>query len=302
MVPEVTILIPTCNRPEALAASLSLLGPQVSPGASVEIRICDDSDTDGTRDMLAKDFPQVIRIPGPRRGPGANRNAGAETALGRWLVFLDDDVLPHAAYFSAMLAAMRDPANGGHVLAGATFRSGADKDSLLFESPHYDRPVGLPPSCNFAMPREVFLASGGFDERFRHSFEDMEFFARLERSGVRRRFVKEAAVDHPIRRLPPPAALARRWEARVISGFDSGASAPGLLWRLPRHVFLVILARFRGRKPDGASLLAAGIFVAEFFLTVVRLPGWLLKYRAQPVSSFWSGQMAKGHRQPGFGL
>ena len=302
MASEVTILIPTCNRPEALAACLRLLVPQLPPDDSVGVIVCDDGDKTETRDMLARDFPFAARIPGPRRGPGANRNAGAVAARGRWIIFLDDDVLPHPGFLACYLAAIEDPRTDDCVLVGATFRSGENTGSMLWESPHYAGTDVLPPSCNFAISREAFITQGGFDERFRISFEDMEFFSRLKLAGVPVHYLQGAAVDHPVRPLPPAGSLASRWEARVISAFDAGAGSFGLVWRLPKHVFMVILSRFRGRKICAESIRAAGLFAGEFFITLACLPGWLLKYRALPRSRFWADHVDKGNGPPHFGL
>ena len=302
MAPEVTILIPTCNRPEALAACLRLLAPQLPVDGSVEIVVCDDGDKCETRDMLQRDFPQAVRVAGPRRGPGANRNAGAGSARGGWVIFLDDDVLPHPGFLPCYLAAIGDPRMAGSALVGPTFRSGENKDSILWESPHYAGTGVLPPSSNFAISREAFVGLGGFDERFRISFEDMEFFSRLKLAGVPVHYLQEAAVDHPVRPLPPAGTLARRWEARVISAFDAGATSFGLVWRLPKHVLMVILSRFRGRNFSTGSIRAAGLFAGEFFITLIHLPGWLLKYRAMPRSCFWVDQVDKGNGPPRFGL
>jgi GT2 family glycosyltransferase len=177
------------------------------------------------------------------------------------------------------------------------------KDSLLWEAPRSASETELlPPSCNFAIPREIFLRSGGFDERYRLSFEDMEFFARMRHSGVKIRYVPAAAVEHPSRPLPGPSSLANRWEARVISSLDFGAPSTHVLLRLPKHILLVILSRFRGRAISVDSLKAATVYAGEFVLALIRLPLWLRKYSTAPRSTFWTAQTAAGKSPPRFGL
>lgn len=294
----VTILIPTRNRPKDLERCLELLAGQLPE--STEILVCDDSSNEETKALLESKFPSVRRQEGPRSGPGANRNAGAKNARGKWIVFLDDDCLPQPALLASYLSAMT---GGGDILAGPTIRSDAMKDSLLWEAPRSAAPDELlPPSCNFAIRRELFLECGGFDERYRISFEDMEFFARLRGLGATIRYVPEAAVEHPSRPLPGPSSLANRWEARVISSLDFGAPAGQVLLRLPRHVLLVILSRFRGRRLSPDSLRAAAVFAAEFLITVCRLPFWLAKYNPAPRSPYWTAQAAAGKAPPRFGL
>src|SRR5215204_1583505 len=112
----ISIVIPTCDRPEFLSACLAALasgrqvGMQISgeePGASdsqacgqrvsagiYEVIVSDDSYKVGTRQMVESQFPWVHWRSGPRRGPAANRNSGARAGHGRWLIFIDDDCVP----------------------------------------------------------------------------------------------------------------------------------------------------------------------------------------------------------------
>jgi GT2 family glycosyltransferase len=296
--PAATILIPTRNRPDDLRKCLRLLFDQLPDG--FEILICDDSSNDLTKKLVETEFPSVTRAEGPRIGPGANRNTGAKKARGKWIVFLDDDCLPQPGLLSAYVAAM---AHGDEVLAGPALRSDSMKDSLLWEAPRSASETELlPPSCNFAIPRKMFLESGGFDERYRVSFEDMEFFARLRHSGINIRYVPGAAVEHPSRPLPGPSSLANRWEARVISSLDFGAPPAHVLLRLPKHILWVILSRYRGRSLNADTLKATAVYIGEYFFSLIRLPFWLKKYQAAPRSAFWKAQAEAGKAPPKFGL
>jgi len=301
--PLASLIIPTRNRPGPLDSCLGILSPQIPADGSVELIICDGSPGDETRQMLEKKHPSARWIRGPRRGPGANRNTGAESANGEWLIFLDDDCVPHPGFLGAYLDTIRTrSADGARVLTGSTLSGPEVSRSLLWESPHFTGGTGLPPSCNFAIQRKLFLASGGFDERFLISFEDMEFFDRLVRSGETFSHVGTAAADHPARPLPPPSTLADRWEARVISTFDLGASPSAILRFLPRHVAAVILSRFRDRKTCSDKARAATVFLGEFLLVLWRLPGWLKKHGDGPRSAFWADQVRAGKCPRRFGL
>jgi len=304
--PKISLIIPTRNRVSELARCLSLLMVQLPNDGSMDVHVCDDSDdSDGgeTAEMLAQRFPVAKRHVGSRSGPGANRNLGARVAIGDWLIFLDDDCLPRAGLVASYLteiSAAEPEAN--RVLSGPVLRNDLMKDSLLWEAPHNPEDHELPPSCNFAMPRKTFLEAGGFDERFRRSFEDMELFARLRALEIPFWFVAEAAVDHPSRPIPHPSKLALRWESRVISSFDFGANVSAILWLLPKHILLVILSRFRGRKPSTENLRAGGIFLAEFAITMSLLPSWIRRYHSAPRSAFWAEQVKKGKAPWRFGL
>lgn len=300
--PSVSVIIPTCQRPKELRHCLETLLVQLPPDQNVEVLVCDDSADDRTKDLVAAEFPRVKRLPGPRRGPAKNRNAGARAATGDWLIFLDDDCEPRPDFLSAYLKVMNTmPLDETVALEGATHRIGTD-ESLLTEAPHNPN-GGCLISCNFAIPRNIFLKSNGFDERFPMAvFEDTEFAARLQVSGGRIVFVRDAAVDHPLRPGAPAEKLARRWEARVISTYDFGGTTAQVAYRLPRHILLVILSRFRGKKWSMDNFKAAFVFMKEYLLVLWMMPGWLQKYRGEPRSPFWVEQEKLGKTPPKLGL
>jgi GT2 family glycosyltransferase len=298
----VSVIIPTCNRTNELHDCLSRLVPQLPPDGSTTVFLCDDGRNDKTKSMVSEKFPVVRWSQGPRRGPAANRNFGARQADGDWLIFLDDDCNPREGFLAAYLKQMELAGPEPRVaLEGATIRPIA-KPSLLWEAPHNPE-GGVLISCNFAIPRRVFLECGGFDERYpAANFEDTEFDLRIRIKGVKVVFVREATVDHPLRPLPEPAKLARRWESRVVSTYEFGASSGQVLWHLPRHIAMVILSRLRGRKLDGDTRRAALMFLQEFLLTLWYLPGWLRKHRGVPRSEFWTEQVGLGNAPKRFGL
>jgi len=301
--PSISLIIPTRNRAPELAMCLSLLLEQLPSDGSLDVHVCDDSDGVETAEMLAHGFPDAKRHAGSRTGPGANRNLGAREAMGEWLIFLDDDCLPSAHLVASYRTAIAKISGEQRVaLAGATHRTGDGKHSLLWEAPHSPTGIEAPPSCNFAMRRSLFADVGGFDERFRTAFEDMEFFSRIARLGCEIVFVPDAAVEHPSRPIPSASKLANRWEPRVVSTFDFGASTAQVAFRLPIHIVLVVLSQFRGRRLSRETILAAWIFLTEIAIAFWRLPGWVLKYRRQPRSTFWIDQVQKKNAPPKFGL
>ncbi|SRR5258705_6787295 len=299
---SVSIIIPTCNRTTELRDCLSSLLPQVPSDGSTTVLVCDDGKDGKTKAMMNQEFPMVQWNEGPRRGPAANRNFGARQADGDWLIFLDDDCNPRPGFLAAYFKQMELLGNDARVaLEGATFRTVANP-SLLWEAPH-NPDGGVLISCNFAMPRRLFIECGTFDERYpAANFEDTEFDIRVRIKGVKVIFVRDAAVDHPLRPLPEAAKLARRWESRVVSTYEFGASTAQVIWHLPRHIALVILSRFRGRKLDRDNLKAAWVMFKEFLLTLWYLPGWLRKHQGVPRSPFWTEQIRLGNAPYRFGL
>lgn len=301
MTEGVTLIIPTYQRPKELSECLARVMPQAVI-AGAEILICDDSADEETRGMLSRECPEVRYLAGPRRGPAANRNAGARAAHGEWLIFLDDDCEPNERFLDAYLEALaKHSAEEDIAFEGATIRKGTN-DSLLTEAPH-NPDGGALISCNFGISRRAFLEAGAFDERFpMAAFEDTEFAARWSLKGGKVLFLPEAAVEHPLRSAPSAGKLARRWESRVISTYDFGGTTAQVAWRLPRHVLLVILSRFRGKSWSWDNLKAVFVFAAEFLIFLTLLPGWLMKYHAQPRSTFWVEQQKLGRAPRKLGL
>lgn len=297
-----SIIIPTFNRPEALAICLRALSSQVAASSDVEVLVLDDGTEVVTRDLVRGEFPWANWHSGPRRGPAANRNHGACLAQGFWLIFLDDDCIPGSRYLRAYLKAMRRAvSNNSCVLLGPTVCPD-DRRSLLQEAPHNPQGSALI-SCNFAICRELFLELGGFDERFPvAAFEDTDFEARLHATGCAVHFIPDAAVNHPLRNIPNAKKLALRWEARVISALDLGVSPYALLVRLPEHVFKVIVSRFRNQACAPDTIRAALRFTGEFSWLLFFLPGWIRRHAYAQRSPFWASVVAEGRGPSRYGL
>jgi GT2 family glycosyltransferase len=296
---QATIIIPTCNRPDDLERCLRVLQPQLQEHPC-EVIVSDDSRDDRTQKFLAAEFPTIKIALGPRCGPGANRNAGARLASGEWLIFIDDDVIPSLGFLRAYMAAFENATNKAvfHGLTVATPK----KTSLVWEAPEVLAPLQCFPSCNFAIRRALYAQSGGFDERFNPSFEDMEFASRLKGLGYACGFVVTAAVQHPLRPLPSAKKLAQRWEPRLISALDLGASQAVLPYLLTRHVALVIASRFRGARLCWDNLKAALVFTGEFAWFLLLLPSWLCRHSKAKRSPFWELQRTLGKTPLRFGL
>ncbi len=299
--PSISIIIPTCRRPHLLVRCVTALLPQISQRQDVNVLICDDGSDDETRSVLEREHPEVPWYRGPHNGIGANRNFGVTLTSADWLIFVDDDCVPRPGFFAAYENAIAERGDSLEVLLdGATFSVPA-QHSLYWEAPHNTDGGDVLISCNFAIPRRLFLEAGGFDPRFRVSFEDTEFSARLRALGVGMMFVPGAAVDHPVRKTPGGAVRGRRWESRVISSYDFGARPWQILCRLPRHVALVILSRFRNEKLSLENAIAAGVFLHEFLYFLLHLPFWILKHRGSH-STFWTNPAGRKHFPPRFGL
>lgn len=208
----ISIIIPTCNRNDLLAQCLDCLAPGKQKGGKIEgatsdsrsitasftyeVIVTDDSSKSSAQEIIARDYPWVRWVAGPRRGPAANRNNGAKHARGEWLVFTDDDCLPNSEFLSAYWNAA--VGNGALVLEGKTSPSGI-RTRVDMECPANESGGNLW-SCNMAIRKFLFFELEGFDCNFPGpAMEDTDLHVRLLKAGKVIKFVPEALVLHPWR-------------------------------------------------------------------------------------------------------
>ena len=115
--PDISVIIPTHNRPASLLRLLHALREGTFPASRFEAVVVADGCTDDTATVARNvpfPFPVEVLEQNPGRGAGAARNLGATHANGELLVFLDDDVEPlptllaehHRAHAEAGVAAV----------------------------------------------------------------------------------------------------------------------------------------------------------------------------------------------------
>ena len=185
--PDVTVVIRTKDRRGLLREALASVAAQ--EGVRLEVVVVNDGGEE-VSDVVAA-------VPGlsarhvaldPPRGRAGAANAGAEAAHGRFLHFLDDDDLLLPGGLGALVAA----AGEGEVVYGrveATRWSGTGEGSLRVPFRSFAEPFDATALLleNFIplnaplLPREAFLAAGGFDAALGR-FEDWDLFLRLSRA------------------------------------------------------------------------------------------------------------------------
>jgi GT2 family glycosyltransferase len=277
---RLSVVIPTRQRDHHLRRCLERLDPVVQR-ADAEIVVTDDGNSESTRRMIEAEFPAVRWVAGPQRGPAANRNHGASVTTGELLVFVDDDVVPSAGLLRAYLAAHTPEV---HVYEGRTTCEAGLRSP--FESAPINETGGWLWSCNMMLRRSLWQSMGGFDEAFRFPhMEDVAFRERIRALGHEIRFVPDAVVDHPPRRIPGLRARARQHESHFIYSYKYLGSRPS------RLQFLIDRARYMfhliGQRPKSAdSVQALASFSAEAVLVFARWRTWDAQFQglgAHPV-------------------
>ena len=195
----VSIIIPTCNRPDLLRVCLAAVADAIAAieMTAVEVIVTDDSADDRTQNLVARSYSWARWIRGPRRGPAANRNNGVRASHGAWLLFTDDDCIPAATWLLAYVKAMQAHPEC-NIFEGKTI---ADRQRLRLDEESPVNPTGgYLWSCNMAVRRDTFNLLGGFCETFPYAaMEDVDFRLRLHEHAEVFLFVADGVVCHPYR-------------------------------------------------------------------------------------------------------
>ncbi len=213
--PQVSVVVPTHDRPERLAAVLAGLRAQTLAAEAFEVIVVDDgSVTAGTQELLAEEpLRGALRLRSVRhasaRGTSAGRNSGWREAQAPLVAFTDDDCVPQASWLSEALAVSRR--HSGAIVQGRTEPNPAElghrgvfSRTICVDSlgPQYE-------ACNIFYPRALLERVGGFDETFGlfSAGEDTDLAWRALEAGSPTAFAPDAVVFHAVHELGPLRTL-----------------------------------------------------------------------------------------------
>ena len=88
---QLSVVIPAFNEAELIEGCLTTVRAALNalPGVASEVVVVDNASTDRTATLAEQSGALVVRE--PHRQIGRARNAGAATARGEWLLFIDAD-------------------------------------------------------------------------------------------------------------------------------------------------------------------------------------------------------------------
>jgi glycosyltransferase involved in cell wall biosynthesis len=203
---DFSVIVPFYNRLEALAECLDSLARLGYPPDRFEAILVDDGGEERADHLVSgyRDRLCVRLLRQAHAGPAAARNLGASHAGGAWLAFTDSDCMPAEDWLdrlAAALGAAEGSAVGGRVVntlpSVFSIASQWQSDYLISYSGAASGRTAFFTTNNFALPRESFFASGGFDTNYRQpGGEDREFCRRWVRQGRRLCWAPEAVVRH----------------------------------------------------------------------------------------------------------
>jgi len=198
----ICIIVTTFNRRDTTKRFLESLMRQLEKySTSATVVLIDDASSDGTPEMVLKEFPRVMLL----RGTGQLYWAGgvrlavnhlSERLIGfRGILLINDDVVLADGSISSMIkiAETHGALIGGTVAthSGEIESSGSSLGLICKPKPKLKIANGTVQDCDLLpghimyIPMSVYRTLGGFDEKLPYRFIDLEFSLRAKRSGFR---------------------------------------------------------------------------------------------------------------------
>ncbi len=197
----ISVIIPTYNSAKTIAQTIEAIQNQEYLSIKPEIIIVDDGSKDETLNIIRK-FERIKIISQPNSGPATARNKGASIANGDILVFTDSDTVPHKDWLKHLTKPFENTAISaatGTYSIENSYSKLAELIQYEIENKHnkYGEFVAFGGTYNLALRKSLFLAIGGFNEKYRYaSGEDVDICYKILNKGYKIKFVKEAVVGH----------------------------------------------------------------------------------------------------------
>lgn len=204
-----SVVVATHNRLRLLGRCLESLLAQDYPHP-YEVVVVDDGSSDGTEDMIRRDFPQVRYLYQEQRGPAAARNLGLTMSQNEIIAFTDDDCLVATDWLKRLASGYKRHPEvagvGGYMEAPEELlRSNpfAQYERYISRQVHgvgeeeylggFECPAGA--TNNISYRRQVLEEVGGFDESFPYpAGEDADLKWRICSRGYKLLYVPVKAT------------------------------------------------------------------------------------------------------------
>jgi GT2 family glycosyltransferase len=223
-----SVILVNYKVPEFLCEALKSLR-HVELYERTEIIVVDNASNDHSRRLIDKEFPEVIWIQLKKNfGFGKACNIGAQSAKGKYILFLNPDTVVGADTLKSSLnfmqshpeAGMMGPKilNSDGTLQASCRRSQPSPSiafyhfsglsslfpkskrfgryHLTFMDPDEAAPVDAISGSFMVVPRQLFLDIGGFDERFFMYGEDLDLCWRIIEKGYKVWYNPEIQIVH----------------------------------------------------------------------------------------------------------
>jgi|YNPNPStandDraft_1061719.scaffolds.fasta_scaffold14535_4 GT2 family glycosyltransferase len=268
---SISIVIVSWNTQEALRECLARI-PQAAGGLRSEVIVVDNDSSDGSPEMVRREFPWATCIQLARNvGFACGANVGIRCSHGPYVLLLNPDVRPAPGSIAELVRFLEDHKGEIQVVGGSLVGRNGCSHREGYHVPFPTLPsaalqhtgwtrlaarLGIDPlsfcdcsvrqvagACLLAT-RDVLEAVGGFDEDFFVWFEDVDWCYRAFKRGVRLAVCPTAVFVH--------------------EGGTSFRDVPH--WTRKKWFHRNLLRYFRKHKGTGTWLLLAALLAAEHFV------------------------------------
>jgi hypothetical protein len=166
---RISVVVPTCKRPDLLKRCLQALMQQDLDPTCYEVIVVDDAACEGTRELVehiakcAQRCSPIRYVPVTgMHGPAVARNIGWRAAQGEIIAFTDDDCIPTTGWLRAGLAAFAPGVigvSGKLIVPLPNTPTDYERNAAHLETSEF-----ITANCFYR--RECLASIGGFDERF----------------------------------------------------------------------------------------------------------------------------------------
>lgn len=282
---DISVIIPTYNRPDRLLNCLAALERQTVERRRFEIIVVDDGSTDDTSRLLQPlaEEGRIRYFRQPNSGPAAARNLAIREAQGSLLLIIGDDIIATPQLLAEHLSYHQRLDRPGLAVLGFTDWSPEITvtplmrcEGLAAQFEYYLIPQGLVDAenlpyrffytSNISLPRRFMLENHFFfDEEFLTAMgEDGELAYRMQKKGMRIVFNPNAIAyhEHPT-----------SFESICRRMFNKGQVAVLQAFKIPEMGDLSYLnLRFKGKVKRRLHLLLVKLL--EPLLSFADRRGW----------------------------
>jgi GT2 family glycosyltransferase len=224
-----------------------------------QIVVVDNGSTDGSAEMLPREFPRAIVLPQPRNlGFAAGCNVGMRHAIANYseyVLLINNDTIVDTQLLQALLNEAEDHQNAGIVSpkiyyhglpdcfwwVGGTFNlwTGIPKhvDFAKRDTGNHDvaREIDWATGCAMLIRASALRKVGLFDEHFFLNAEDLDLSVRMRRAGYQIWYAPKAKLWHK-------EGVDRRKNG--VDHVNAFSGARNLLWIMHKHARVLQWATF----------------------------------------------------------
>jgi GT2 family glycosyltransferase len=232
--PQISVVVPHLNQPDALEACLSSLDAQSLARNLFEVIVVDNGSVSIPEDVVAN-HPRTRLLRELRAGPGPARNLGVRAATGEIIAFIDADCRAHPDWLTNALRNIRALPEGN--VLGGDVRIWRDRWDTFSAIEAYEEIFGY--RFKLFIERHGYSGTGNLVVR-RTDYEkvgpfpgiefaeDVEWGQRARAAGLAFHYVPEMVVFHPARRSLQELCV--KWDRHMQHEFNMARGKRG--WKI----------------------------------------------------------------------